>query len=120
MSSKLRYDITVDETALSVDASLNLNKNAQEEGIVRVGNYLRESLQRGISVNVVTGIVQATGTFTFTGLPVNDEVLTINGVTFTAKTSGATGNEFSGHDIQRLSEGDFPVGWRPAGGEFPN
>lgn len=95
MGSKLRYDITVDETALSVDASLNLNKNAQEEGIVSVGNYLRESLLRGISVNVVTGIVQATGAFTFTGLPSDAETLTINGVTFTARTSGATGDEFN-------------------------
>lgn len=37
----------------------------------------------------------ATLVITFTGLPSNNEAITIAGVTFTAKTSGATGNQFN-------------------------
>lgn len=44
--------------------------------------------------------IQAAGLVTFTGAPVADETLVIAGVTFTAKASGATGNQFNiGGDV---------------------
>jgi hypothetical protein len=39
--------------------------------------------------------VAATATLTFTGAPVADETFVLNGVTFTAKTSGASGDQFN-------------------------
>ena len=39
--------------------------------------------------------VQATGTVTFSGQPSANDTVTLNGVTFTAKSSGATGNEYN-------------------------
>jgi hypothetical protein len=39
--------------------------------------------------------VHASGTFTFSGIATATKVYVINGVTFTARTSGATGNEFN-------------------------
>jgi hypothetical protein len=50
---------------------------------------------RGFNGYVVQGGTQATGTVTFSSLANNDTV-TVNGVVFTAKTSGATGsNQFN-------------------------
>lgn len=46
---------------------------------------------RGYNGYVVQGGTQASGTVTFSSLANNDTV-TVNGVVFTAKTSGATGN----------------------------
>lgn len=39
--------------------------------------------------------VQATGTVAFAGQPSNNDTITFNGVVFTAKTSGATGNQYN-------------------------
>lgn len=41
------------------------------------------------------GSVQASGTFTFSAVASADDTVIINGVTFTAKASGATGNQFN-------------------------
>src|SRR5581483_7470396 len=46
---------------------------------------------RSSSIKVYSSGVQASGTVTFSSLAANDTV-TVNGVVFTAKTSGATGN----------------------------
>lgn len=46
---------------------------------------------RGFNGYVVQGGAQATGTVTFSSLA-NNNTITVNGVVFTAKTSGATGN----------------------------
>jgi len=42
-----------------------------------------------------TAATMATLVITFTGVPAADEAITIAGVTFTAKASGATGNQFN-------------------------
>ena len=39
--------------------------------------------------------VKATGTVSFAGQPSNNDTVTLNGVVFTAKTSGATGNQYN-------------------------
>lgn len=50
---------------------------------------------RGGTVTVNRGAVQATGTLTFTGLPLAAETFTINGTTITARASGAVNDEFN-------------------------
>lgn len=47
-----------------------------------------------VTVDVQEDMVQANGTFSFASV-VNTNTLTINGVVFTAVTSGATGNQFN-------------------------
>lgn len=49
----------------------------------------------GAIVLASTNAVQATATLTLTGLPSADETFVVAGVTFTAKASGATGNQFN-------------------------
>lgn len=57
---------------------------------------LQGGLQSTTSLKVLVGAVQAAGTFTFSSTgPANDETCIVAGVTFTAKTSGATGNQFN-------------------------
>lgn len=65
-----------------------LNNFADYVGAVLGGN--QSAL---FSFNV--GAVQATGLVTFTGAPSADETVTICNVVFTAKASGATGNQFN-------------------------
>jgi hypothetical protein len=47
------------------------------------------------TVELATGSVKATATLTLTGLPTAAETFVIAGTTFTARASGATGNEFN-------------------------
>ena len=54
-----------------------------------------EGMGRGINIVYYDTAVSASTTGTFTGSPSNNETITINGVVFTAKTSGATGNQFN-------------------------
>jgi hypothetical protein len=52
--------------------------------------------QYNASLTFYTGSVQASGTITVAaGGSANNQTMTICGVTFTAKTSGATGNQFN-------------------------
>lgn len=50
---------------------------------------------RHASVMVGVGAVKASGTVTFSGTGAANDTIIINGVTFTAKASGATGNEWN-------------------------
>lgn len=54
-----------------------------------------EAIGRGINIRYFDTAVSASTTGTFTGSPSNNETITVNGVVFTAKTSGATGNQFN-------------------------
>lgn len=54
-----------------------------------------EGLGRGINIRYFDTAVSASTTGTFTGDPSNNETVTVNGVVFTAKTSGATGNQYN-------------------------
>jgi hypothetical protein len=52
--------------------------------------------QQAASLSINVGATKATGTITTAaGGSANNETMTICGVTFTAKTSGATGNQFN-------------------------
>lgn len=97
MSSYIRFDTFVDETSTHVDRLLNLrsdNRGLDAMKIAKIFERLAGGTGNG-SVRVVTGAVRASGTLTFTGNPLNTETFTINGVTFTAKTSGATGDQWN-------------------------
>lgn len=49
----------------------------------------------GLSILETVDSVASTATLTFTGAPSNNETFSLLGTTFTAKTSGATGNQFN-------------------------
>lgn len=56
---------------------------------------ISESMGRGINIRYADTAVSASTTGTFTGAPSAAETITVNGVAFTARASGATGNEFN-------------------------
>lgn len=61
---------------------------------------LNPSGVRSVSSVVITGQAKATGTVTFSANPAVDDTVTVNGTVFTAKASGATGNQFNiGADV---------------------
>lgn len=63
----------------------------------RIINYFG-ALEGGVrkaSVEVDTVMVQASGTITFSAVATANDTLIVNGVTFTAKASGAAANEFN-------------------------
>lgn len=73
------------------DPDLSVQRFAQYLKGMTGGNYTS-----GISILMNIAAVSATATLTITSTgPANDETFVINGTTFTAKTSGATGNQFN-------------------------
>lgn len=50
---------------------------------------------KGVKATVMVGGTQAISTVTFTGAPTAAQTMTVNGVTFTARASGAVANEFN-------------------------
>lgn len=94
MSSFLRIVVEVRETATQIMDKLNLRANAPREGIQALSTLLAGGIVNGINVHVATG-VRASQVGTFTGDPTAADTLTINGVAFTARASGAVANEFN-------------------------
>ena len=67
------------------------------EGLTGLIHYLTAingGLKSG-TTTLYTGAVQGTAVLTVTAAAVNNETMVVCGVTFTAKTSGAVGNEFN-------------------------
>ena len=99
--SETRLDITVSDSAQSVLDQLRLTGNAPDaaQDIERLSQWILARgagiKGEGVTIKAKVGAVKATGTVTFTGDPSADETVTINGVAFTAKASGATGNQFN-------------------------
>lgn len=76
---------------VSTDPNLSVQRLANYLKGMTGGNYTS-----GISIVMNINAVAATATFTITSTgPANGETFVLNGVTFTARTSGATGNEFN-------------------------
>jgi len=94
--SKVRIDVDVQELASTLDAEFRTGSGDGRFVMQRVGDWLA-TLGTGFGGNVrlATGAVPATCTFTFTGLPTAAQTCTINGVTFTARASGAVNAEFN-------------------------
>lgn len=84
-------------TAEQLQSKLGLERQDKISSALELGKYMR-SLAAGLQsadLDLHVGAVQATGLVSFSGLPSNDEILTIANVVFTAKSSGATGNQFN-------------------------
>lgn len=54
-----------------------------------------QAMGSGINIRYADTAVSASTTGTFTGDPVANDTVTVNGVAFTAKSSGATGNQYN-------------------------
>ena len=67
------------------------------ESILRITKYIEGQAQSGpgIKVTYFDTAVSGQTTGTFTGDPTAGQALTVNGVTFTARASGAVANEFN-------------------------
>jgi hypothetical protein len=91
-----RIIIDTQETADQFNSICPLAGDKHQAGI-NLGNYIH-SLPAGVKsadLKANVGAVEATASITFTGAPSNNEIVTIGNVVFTAKTSGATGNQFN-------------------------
>lgn len=93
--------LNVPDTKASFASFLNISTGTTpgaHEGLQGLINYLR-AIEGGVksgSVTLYNGAVQNTAVLTVsTGGSSNDETMVVCGVTFTAKTSGATGNQFN-------------------------
>lgn len=98
MSSMVRFDLTVPVSANTVNGWLRLVPGRSPDSLQRIGSYF-QGIAGGPfagSCLVTTGAVQATGSLTITSTgPVATETFSVANVTFTAETSGATGNQFN-------------------------
>jgi hypothetical protein len=101
MASKQLFVLTVPETADQFASLMGIQSSPTPEAhtsIKGMVNYLQGILGgvRSGSISLYNGAVQNTAVLTVSaGGSANDETMVLCGVTFTAKTSGATGNEFN-------------------------
>jgi len=98
MSSKVNLVITSNTSALDFISQCNL-KPLGQPAIQNFANYIAGVLggnEAGASFRFDVGAISAVGSITQTSTgAANGETLTVAGVTFTARTSGATGNEWN-------------------------
>lgn len=106
MPSKTLLEITTDESITDVQNMLAAPD--REVWLQNFKNYLERivasvtpaSLGISSASQANVSLVKAAGLVTFTDAPAPDETLSICNVTFTAKASGATGNQFNiGGDV---------------------
>lgn len=104
MASKIVLSITFNTDANSVAASIAPNTGTNPhtgtaDAWSWVSNLCRfiegECMGRGVSVVYYDTAVAAKTTGTFTGAPTAAQTITVNGVAFTARASGAGANEFN-------------------------
>lgn len=98
MATKIQIQMTVPNLTTAQFDSIVPIVDAQS-GYLSLGNYFRSvasGVQDGANTTVYEGAVNATGLITITSTgPTNSQTCTIGAVTFTAVTSGATGNQFN-------------------------
>jgi len=90
--------VTHEETSLSFRSIMDFNANDRKRNVINLANFLdgvANGSRGNITVDARMGETAATATVTSTGTATNNETMVINGVTFTAKTSGATGDQFN-------------------------
>lgn len=93
--SAIKLVVNVPENAQTVSDTVLIQSGDPSASIHRLGGWLQMIPAKSGSVRVELGAVQASGNITFTGLPTATETCSINGVTFTARASGAVANEFN-------------------------
>lgn len=95
--SLIRIVLSTPLTADQVAAELNLKGVAVDGARDResLGKFIQRNKGEGLSAIVVMDGVRASLNGTFTGDPTAGQALTINGVAFTARASGAVADEFN-------------------------
>jgi hypothetical protein len=95
MSSHIRAVITAPESVVQLASIVPMPDSKQ--GANNVINYLSALVggSKNGSIEIKLGAIKASLLGTFTGDPTAGQALTINGVTFTARASGASTNEFN-------------------------
>jgi len=89
--------MTIPDTNVSWESWINLDGGDAHTALTSYINWLK-SVNGGVNAcdfDFTTGASFGTATITSTGAASNDETHTIANVTFTAKTSGATGNQWN-------------------------
>lgn len=93
-------DIQVDVSLTDADraqAYINARTGLKPENLDAISAYFAAlaggAHSMGSALLVISNPAEAT--ITFTGAPTAAQTMTLNGVTFTARASGATGNEFN-------------------------
>ena len=80
----------------SVPGQSNTTGAGAWDTVHRIGAFLEsQAIGRGINIRYFDTAVSASTTGTFTGAPTAADTITINGVVFTARASGAVANEFN-------------------------
>lgn len=85
------------EAAQSVKDLLCLSSGKPKMEAIKVARFFEAAAGglRSCKFDVFANGVAATGTITFSGTGAANDTILVNGVTFTAKTSGATGNQWN-------------------------
>lgn len=88
--------ISSDETTAEIESIINIEQGSQA-ALQSYENYFAGILggQYRATIYASIGTVQATATMTSTGAATATEIFTLANVVFTARASGATGNEFN-------------------------
>lgn len=89
--------LSVGDSAVTTTDLFEINAALTQFSLPNIGKYIDDISGGEVSayVSVYSGPIQAYGLVTFTGAPSNGETLSILNTTFTAETSGATGNQFN-------------------------
>lgn len=87
---------TAAEMATAVAGSAVTAGSGSTEAIASIAQFINDSLiGSGIRIDYADTAVSASTTGTFTGDPLAGDTVTINGVAFTARASGAVANEYN-------------------------
>ncbi len=82
--------------AVNIGGSSNTTGAGSSETIQNIAKYLQSlAIGKGLNVVYFDTAVSASTTGTFTGDPSAGDTVTINGVAFTARASGAVANEYN-------------------------
>src|SRR5574343_1125761 len=95
--AKMIIEVELDQDATQMADLFNKSTTAPKEaalGLAMLFEDIASGAKNGV-INVKIGAVAASKAGTFTGAPTATETVTIKGVAFTARASGATGNEFN-------------------------
>jgi hypothetical protein len=93
----LKLQLSVDETTGQINELLQLDTTSYQGSLSRLIEYFEQLRSRARNAYMKThrAAVRAVATLTLTGLPTAADTFTLNGVTFTARASGAVANEFN-------------------------
>lgn len=96
MSSFMRIVVETEEPSATIVDQLRLDAKDPRKGLVTLARLIEKGgAGFGIKLHVAPNCVRASLVGTFTGDPTAADTITINGVAFTARASGAVANEFN-------------------------